>query len=73
MHITCVGEGEVPRRAGHSATPLPDGRVLIFGGVDGDGKHRNDCFLVDPTRMRWLRLGSRITRGAPPKPRAYHT
>ncbi len=71
--LVCAGEQELPCRAGHSATTLPDGRVLVFGGVDADGRYRNDCFLVDPARMRWLSLGGRITRGAPPKPRAYHT
>ena len=68
-----TGEGGVPQRAGHSATALPDGRVLVFGGVDAGGRHCNDCFLLDPARMRWLKLGAPITRGSPPKPRAYHT
>lgn len=67
------GEGEVPRRAGHSATRLPDGRILMFGGVDGGGRYRNDTFLVDASRCRWLALRGGITRGAPPKPRAYHS
>ena len=68
----CAGEGEVPRRSGHSATALPDGRILVFGGVDETGAYRNDAFLVDPDRNRWLALKGGITRGAPPKPRAYH-
>jgi Galactose oxidase, central domain len=68
----CAGEGELPRRSGHSATALPDGRVLVFGGIDETGAYRNDAFLVDPDRNRWLALKGGITRGAPPKPRAYH-
>ena len=62
----------MPRRSGHSATALPDGRILVFGGVDETGAYRNDAFLVDPDRSRWLALKGGITRGAPPKPRAYH-
>lgn len=60
-------------RGGHSCTALPDGRLLIFGGIDKRGKHRNDCFLIDPERMMWLPLSGRLTKGSPPKPRAYHT
>lgn len=70
--LETVGEGEVPRRAGHSTTPLPDGRLLVFGGIDENGSYRNDAFVVDPARHRWLALKGGITRGAPPKPRAYH-
>lgn len=62
----------MPGRAGHSATRLPDGRVLVFGGVDAGGRYHNDAFLVDACRCRWLALRGGITRGAPPKPRAYH-
>lgn len=61
----------MPERAGHSAVVLPDGRVVIFGGRDGEGRLCNDCFILDPAALSWFRLAG-ITRGAPPKPRAHH-
>lgn len=67
------GDGGVFCRGGHSCTALPDGRLFMFGGIDEQGKYRNDCFLMDPERMLWLPLTGRLTRGSPPKPRAYHT
>ncbi len=36
-------------RAGHSATALPDGTVLIFGGTDGQGHYVRTMELYDPT------------------------
>lgn len=46
--------------------------MLLFGGVDDSGKFRNDAYLLDARRMAWMGLAG-ISRGAPPKPRAYHT
>jgi hypothetical protein len=35
-------------RAGHTATPLPDGRVLLLGGVDAHGEPLASGELFDP-------------------------
>src|SRR5437016_5364891 len=35
-------------RAGHTATVLPDGTVLIFGGLGGDGQIVRAAELFDP-------------------------
>ena len=51
---------------------LPDGRALVFGGVDEEGRYRNDAHMLDSRRLNWISLAG-IARGAPPKPRAYHT
>jgi len=58
-------------RACHSATPLPDGKVLIAGGCTGDscetGEESGTAELFDPPR-RTFRTTSRMTT-----PRAGHT
>ena len=45
---------------------------LHAGGLDLEGKFRNDAFIVDPRSCKWFGLGG-IIKNAPPKPRAYHT
>ena len=72
--IMTTGENKtrLPERAGHSSTELPDGRMLIFGGLDFNGKFHNDAFILDARRLAWFKLTGAI-RGAPPKPRAYHS
>jgi len=68
-----AGEGGAPPvRAGAAMAALPDGRALVFGGVDEGGRYRNDAYVLDSRRLNWISL-SGIARGAPPKPRAYHT
>eukprot|EP00850_Spirogloea_muscicola_P025130 SM002253S07328 [mRNA] locus=s2253:1:1612:- [translate_table: standard] len=37
-------------RAGHSATPIFGGRVLVFGGEDGQRVRQGDVWVVDPCR-----------------------
>lgn len=39
-------------RAGHSATPILGGRVLIFGGEDGSRGRKCDVWVLDPNRRR---------------------
>ena len=70
----CTGPGgkDPPPRSGHSCTPLPHGRLLIFGGVDDKGSYKNDMFIVDTKRMTWYKLAG-TAKGAPPKPRAWHS
>lgn len=68
------GEVQLPfNLAGHTVTPLPDGRVLITGGatVDETGgilDISQEVFIFDPntSRLRQLPAGMRIRR-------AYHT
>ncbi len=45
--------------------------MLCTGGLDIEGKYRNDAFVVDAKRISWFSLAG-IMKGAPPKPRAYH-
>jgi N-acetylneuraminic acid mutarotase len=48
-------------RAGHSATALPDGRVLVAGGngvIDGQAEHFSSAELYDPATGMWSPTGS---------------
>ncbi|HKQ51208.1 MAG TPA: RHS repeat-associated core domain-containing protein [Pyrinomonadaceae bacterium] len=55
-------------RTGHSATLLPDGTVLIFGGVNSAGKILDSAELFNPDTQTFA------TRGALGLlPRAYHS
>ena len=60
----------LPARTGHSCTVLPEGRLLIFGGMDDAGKFKNDMFVIDVKRLVWFGMKG---KGAPPKGRAYHS
>jgi hypothetical protein len=40
-------------RAGHTATLLPNGRVLVTGGLDSSGTARSSTDLYDPGPGRW--------------------
>ncbi len=60
----------LPARTGHSCTVLPEGRLLIFGGMDDAGKFKNDMFVIDVKRLVWFAMKA---KGAPPKGRAYHS
>lgn len=57
-------------RGGHSATALPNGNVVVFGGVKGDGKWANDVHVLNSRVYSWFKP---LIRGAPPKARSYHT
>ena len=52
-----TGSLNVPR-SGHSATLLPDGRVLVAGGVDAAFAALASAELFDPATGRWTLTGS---------------
>lgn len=64
--------GERLKRSGQSTTALPDGRILLFGGINDDGRFCNDAHIISLDNLESFSL-KKIIRGAPPKPRAYHT
>lgn len=50
-------------RAGHTATLLSDGRVLVTGGIDGQSNALTSCEIYDPTGNRWTKAaGMRTAR-----------
>jgi hypothetical protein len=54
-------------RSGHTATLLPNGRVLILGGFDGNAV-LNSAEVFDPTTRAFVSLPARLT-----VPRTGHT
>ncbi|MGA8367491.1 MAG: RHS repeat-associated core domain-containing protein [Candidatus Acidiferrales bacterium] len=65
---TTLRSGLHEPRAWHTATVLPNGTVLIFGGVGANGHVQAIAELFDPTTQKFTNL--------PPvglTPRAYHT
>ncbi|MGA8598003.1 MAG: Ig-like domain repeat protein [Bryobacteraceae bacterium] len=54
-------------RAGHTATLLPDGKVLIVGGVDANGSSLSSAELYDPATGTFSSAGNLQT------PRSYHS
>eukprot|EP01132_Coremiostelium_polycephalum_P006162 gene6162-7675_t len=58
------------KRAGHSATVLPDGMsFLIFGGSDGE-RYLSDVHLFNAVTMEWKEIH---TTGIKPQPRSRHS
>jgi N-acetylneuraminic acid mutarotase len=55
-HWTATGH-MATGRAGHSATRLPDGRVLVTGGVGG-GTSLRTTEIYDPATGTWTKTGS---------------
>lgn len=45
-------------RSGHTATLLPDGRVLVVGGSAGDDSTARSAELFDPSTGRWAMTSS---------------
>ena len=54
-------------RRAHTATPLPDGRVLVAGGQDQTGGSLASAEIYDPASNSWSPAGSMATG------RSYHT
>jgi hypothetical protein len=46
------------KRAGHTATVLKDGRVLVVGGLDQQGNPIGSAEIFDPVLGTWTELGS---------------
>ena len=61
-----VGEPLNSKRAFHTSTLLPDGRILTCGGSDGVSPLAT-CELMDPATKKWAATGSMNS------PRANHT
>ena len=63
--------GEAPcARSGHSATPIDNSRLVVFGGMNNEGKLMNDVHVLDTVLFSWSKPK---TKGSPIKPRGYHT
>jgi len=49
-----LGDDAGPSRSGHTVIPLPDGRLLILGGVGADGTPMADTRIYDPSTRLFL-------------------
>jgi hypothetical protein len=47
--------------------PLPDGRIFVCGGQDGNSRPKSDCGLFDPRTLQFETLGNLVVA------RAFHT
>lgn len=59
-------------RAQHTATTLPDGRVLVTGGTDGNGTYQSSE-VFDPVGNAWTPLQSQMTVNGFASARQLHT
>ena len=64
-----TGEAPCPR-SGHSATPVGETKLVVFGGMNDEGKFMNDVSVLDTVTWQWTKPK---TKGSPVKPRGYHT
>lgn len=55
------GANLIAGREQHTATLLPDGRVLVVGGTDGRGTALASAEIYDPRANRWVEAGSMAT------------
>lgn len=56
MQWESLGQAQWPKRSGHAAVGLPDGRLLIMGGWAGNGGMA-DTWALTPSSGRWEALG----------------
>src|SRR2546428_1667371 len=66
--IVALPNGLQHARAWHTATTLPDGTVLIVGGVDASGRVVETTEQFDPDTLTF-----QMVTGLAVMPRAYHT
>lgn len=68
--VSLLGAALQQPQQAHTATRLPDGRVLIVGGFDGvrGGGYLDTAELYDPGEQRFTRVAARMVR-----PRQLHT
>jgi hypothetical protein len=59
-------------RWGHTMCVLPDRRLLVFGGHDGENM-LNDLHILDTDSLVWTRLHTSTADSLVPPPRAGHT
>jgi hypothetical protein len=59
-------------RWGHTMCVLPDRRLLVFGGHDGENM-LNDLHILDTDSLVWTRLHTSTADALVPPPRAGHT
>lgn len=55
------GANLITGREQHTATLLPDGRVLVVGGTDGRGTPLASAEIYNPRANQWVRAGSMAT------------
>jgi N-acetylneuraminic acid mutarotase len=56
----------ITKRSGHAATLLPNGKVLVVGGVDTSFNPLASAELYDPVMGNWSATGALITKRAGP-------
>ena len=62
--------GDAPcARSGHSACIVAGDKMVVFGGLNNDGKYMNDVHVLDTKLFAWSKPK---TKGPPMKARAYH-
>lgn len=59
---SAVGTVRVPRRYGHTATTLKDGRVLVTGGYSAEHGYLDAVEIYDPSTRVWSDAASLSTR-----------
>jgi len=64
--ITKLAQGMAQKRAWHTATVLPDGKVAVIGGITDKGALADTVEIFDPETLTFSRAAGQVAR-------AYHT